>query len=186
MTDDASLYARIIGSSWSQIAEPLRRLHTTHATVYAHGRLRIEWGVHPLARLIARMLRLPESAAAVDTQLVVTPRTDGEHWTRTFDGRCLDTVQYLSDGRDLAERFGILEFRFRLEMAGASLIYVQRDAMFVWPIRLQIPAPWAPRVEAREDPEGPDRIHVEVRVLLPRVGVLISYSGIVQVSGRRP
>jgi hypothetical protein len=40
-------------------------------------------------------------------------------------------------------------------------------------------------VEAREDPAGPTRIHVDVRVGLPRVGLLISYAGIVELTDTR-
>jgi hypothetical protein len=49
------------------------------------------------------------------TVLVVATRGDGEHWLRTFDGRRLEMRQYESRESELAERFGVLEFRFRLE-----------------------------------------------------------------------
>jgi len=184
MTVTAPLYAQILGGSWNQLAEPLRRLHGTDSITRAHGNLRIEHGRHPLARLLARMLRLPQPTAAAETQLVVVPRADGEHWQRTFNTHRLETLQYPCDG-ELAERFGAFEFRFRLEASGGSLRFLQREAFACWHVRLRIPARFAPRVDAREDPAGPERIQVEVRVTLPWVGLLISYAGLIEVGEMR-
>lgn len=180
------LYARVLGASWHQLAEPLRCLHTARAIVGAHGDVRIECGRHPVARVVARMLRLPQPSAAADTRLVITARDESEHWARTFSARRLDTLQYAcQDG--LAERFGVLEFRFRLHVSDRSLLYVQSEAAFLFrSVRLPIPASWAPRVEAREDPAGTRQLRVDVRVVLPVAGPLISYAGIVELDETRP
>jgi len=182
----APLYARVLGASWHELAEPLRCLHTARAIVRAHGDVRIECGRHPVARMLARMLRLPEPSTAAGTRLVITAHGAGEHWARTFSGRRLDTLQYAcEDG--LAERFGILEFRFRLHASDGSLLYVQCDAACLFrSVRLPVPASWAPRVEAREDPAGTRRLRVDVRVVLPVVGQLIAYAGIVELEETPP
>jgi hypothetical protein len=176
-----------MGDSWSQIAEPVRRLHATHSIVRAHGHLRIQHGSHPVARLLAWMLRLPHACAAADARLIVTARADGERWQRTFNGRRLETRQYESQRFGLAERFGMLELGFRLEAADGSLLYVQREAALrVGPVRLRIPVSWAPRVEGRVDPAGPARVKVDVLVALPGVGPLIAYDGLIEVEDARP
>lgn len=181
MTVSAPLYERIVGNSWSQLAEPLRLMHATSSPVRARGCLRIENGLHPVARLLARMCRLPSPSAASDTRLTVTVRADGEHWERTFSGRRVATRQYRS-GDELSERFGVLQFRFHLRVSDGGLLYVQRQAAFrCWLVHLPIPTAFAPRVEAREDPAGSKRIHVEVRVILPGIGLLIAYAGIIEV-----
>jgi hypothetical protein len=175
-----------MGDSWTQMAEPVRSVHATDSIVRAHGHLRLEHGRHLLARFLARMLRLPRPGAAAETRLIVTARADGEHWQRTFNGRRLETRQYESSESELAERFGVLEFRFRLDVSDGSLLYVQREAAFVFgPVRLRIPASWAPRVEAREDAAGPKRVKVHVRVAIPGVGPLIAYDGIIDVEDTR-
>jgi hypothetical protein len=106
MTVSAPLYPRVMGNSWSELAEPLRSMHTTTSPVRARGHLRIEYGLHPIARLLARLLRLPHPSASADTRLVVSARSDGEHWERTFDGRRFATLQCRWHD-DLAERFGV-------------------------------------------------------------------------------
>ena len=137
ITATVPLYGRILGSAWSQIAEPLRSMHGTDSVVRAHGRLRVERGVHPFARVLAWMLRLPESTAGADTRLIITARGGKERWERRFGGRRLETLQYISQG-DLVERFGVLEFRFHLQASGGSLLYVQREAaVLCWPVRLR-------------------------------------------------
>jgi len=183
----APLYMRVMGDSWTEIAEPVRLAHAPHSIVHAHGSLRIEHGRHYVARLLARLLRLPRPSVAAEARLIVTARGDGEHWQRTLNGRRLDTQQYESSQSELAERFGVLELRFRLDASNGSLVYVQREAALLFgSVRLPIPASWAPRVEAREDPAGPKRVKVDVRVALPCVGPLIAYDGIIDVEDTSP
>jgi hypothetical protein len=118
MMGNSPLYVRVIGDAWTQIAEPIRRVHTSHSIIRASGRLRVEDGRPFLARMLARMLRLPRPTAAAETQLMVTVGPECEHWRRTFNGRHLKTRQYESNTSELAEQFGVLEFRFRLDASG--------------------------------------------------------------------
>jgi hypothetical protein len=181
-----SLYARVLGTSWLQLPEPLRLAHAPQSTSRARGRLRITHGRSDVARWLARLLRLPRESDAAETRLVIASRVDGEHWCRTFDDRRLDTVQYEAGECLLAERIGVLEFRFRLEASEGSLLFHQLDAALVCgSIRLPIPAAWAPRVEAREDSAGAHRIGVHVRVVLPALGPLLTYDGIIDVEDSR-
>jgi len=188
MSRSASLYMRVIGDSWASLARQIQCLHASTSTTRAQGRLRITHGGHPVARLLAQALRLPPATDSADTRLTVSARSGCEHWDRSFDDRRIRTVQCGSDAGELTERlFGVVEFRFLLEVRDASLLYVQRTAAFAcWHVRVPIPAACAPRVEAREDPAGSKRIQVEVRVVLPVIGLLISYAGIIEVTDTQP
>src|SRR5678815_4363438 len=97
MMGNSPLYVRVIGQAWTRIAEPIRRVHTSHSIIRASGRLRVEDGRPFLARMLARMLRLPRPTAAAETQLMVTVGPECEHWRRTFNGRHLKTRQYESN-----------------------------------------------------------------------------------------
>jgi hypothetical protein len=124
------------------------------------------------------LLRLPRASDAADTRLVVTSCANGERWRRTFDGRRLDTRQYLVGDSVLAERIGILEFRFRLEVSAGNLLYRQIEAAFLCgPVRVRLPAACAPRIEARETPAGAREVRIHVGVTLPFLGSLITYDG---------
>lgn len=180
--DLPTLYAGLLGSAWMELAEPVRAVHGGGAAVRARGRLRIAHGRNHAARWLARLLRLPRVNEAADTRLVIAAGAGGETWHRTFDDRQLDTRQYPTRGGELGERFGPLEFRFRLSASQGSLIFQQtRVALVCGPIRLRIPSAWGPRIDAREDPAGARRIGVHVRVALPAVGPLVSYDGTIDI-----
>jgi hypothetical protein len=115
----------LLGSSWPQLADPVRIIHGTNATVRARGRLRVTHGCSHLARVVARVLRLPCASDAADTRLTITPGADGETWLRSFGDRQLDTRQYEAGAGELAERIGVLEFRFRLEALEGSLLFTR-------------------------------------------------------------
>ena len=181
-TTIAPLYARIIGEAWSQIAEPIRRVHSSGSTLRASGCLRVEHGSNGPARALARLLRLPRPAPSAETQLTVTSGPDGEQWRREFDGRRFETRQYEARGLQLAARFGVLEFRFCLDTSCGDLRYVQRAVAIVFgPVRWRMPAACAPRVEAWESPAGPTSLRIAVRVELPGLGQLIAYDGVVHI-----
>jgi hypothetical protein len=175
----SALYPTLLGSSWLEVAEPVRRAHASESPVRARGRLRIAYGPGQTARALAWILRLPRASEAAETQLVVTPCEDGERWLRTFGDRRLDTRQYHVGDSVLAERIGILEFRFRLEVCGGDLLYRQTEAAVLYgPVRLRLPHACAPRIEARETPAGARDVRVHVGVALPALGSLLTYDGI--------
>lgn len=80
----------------------------------------------------------------------------------------------------MAERFGALEFRFRLQVVDGGIVYQQVAATLVlgpWPVRL--PRWMAPRIVATEMP-SPDHgpgANVRVHVSAPLAGDLLSYTG---------
>ena len=177
------LYARAMGDAWFQLADPIRALHSTHATTRARGRLRVEHGPHRLCRILAGSVRLPKPAAATPTELIVAGDHRGERWQRVFGARRFETWQYQSSPSEVSERYGCLEFRFRLCASGGRLLYVQREAALRFVTRrLRLPRCLAPHIEACEEAAGPGRVSVAVSVTLPGVGVLIAYDGIIDVT----
>ena len=175
------LYARLLGPDWLLLAEPVRCAHASSST-RARGSVRIAHGRGPVVRLLAALLCLPRPNAAAETRLVITAEDGAQRWDRTFDGRHIDTRQYETDEGELAERFGMLELRFRLAPSGGGLIFRQvKAAVMVGSLRLPLPGSWLPIVEAREDPAGARRISVHVRVMVPAIGPLMSYEGMFDI-----
>jgi hypothetical protein len=182
LREHRTLYAELLGPAWLELAEPVRAAHASGPAVHASGRLRIAHGHSRAARWLAWLLRLPRASDAAATRLVVTRSAGGEQWRRTFDGRQLVTWQYRAAGGTLAERFGVLEFRFDLAASQGSLVLRQTDAALQWgAVRVRIPAACAPRVEARENPAGERQIHIHVCVTLPLVGPVLTYDGTIDI-----
>lgn len=181
-----SLYARVMGDAWFTLAAPIRDLHSAAAATHASGRLRIEHGHGLLARIIARAIRLPDPGAEVHTELSVTTVDDGERWDRAFGATRIDTHQF-SDGVDLVERYGALEFRFRLHAADGCLVYRQREAALrLSTLGLRLPGYLAPHIDASEVAVSPGRVKITVNVTLPMIGLLIAYEGAIDVAEPRP
>jgi len=150
--------------------------------VHCHGRLRVTHGDNGIARALARLLRLPPEGDAVETWLVVTPSPEGDQWQRTLGGHPFNSRQYPVGNGEMAERFGLLELRFRLDEIGTGTSFRQTAAALVaGRIRIPLPRLCAPAVSAREDRIGTQTRHIDVRVMLPLIGPVLSYEGTIEV-----
>jgi len=149
--------------------------------------MRIAHGDSRGVRVLARLLRLPRANDAAETRLTITPRGDEEEWQRSFDDRRLDTRQYQAGDGQLAERFGLLEFRFRLEALDGRLLYRQIEAALMFgSVRLRLPAACAPRIDASEEAAGARQVRVRVRIAMPLLGPMMTYDGTIHIEETRP
>jgi hypothetical protein len=173
------LYARVIGQGWQDLPACVRRLHTTFSPNTIHGRFEVRHGRSRAARRLARLLRLPAEAAGVDIVLAVEERPEGQTWIREFGDVKIVTTQWSDEGRLLHEQFGMIEFRFRLEVEEGCLIYRQRNAALrIGRWSFGLPGWLAPLVSAIEKPSADtEAVSISVEVTVPGVGLLLAYSG---------
>ncbi|MFL6254863.1 MAG: DUF4166 domain-containing protein [Pyrinomonadaceae bacterium] len=176
-TERVTLYERLVGESWNGLDEPVRRLHLR---ARGAGLFAVRRGEGRLARIVARLMGLPEGGEAVQLLLAVEPHGEGERWRRNFAGRDFVTEQSEHAGTLLAERAGPFELLFRLKVEGGALAYRHAGAALrAGSLRVNMPRLLAPRVEAWER-AGEDGVHVSVCVTAPLVGLLIRYEGLVR------
>jgi hypothetical protein len=187
LRSSCGLYPHLLGASWSQLDKAVQRLHSAGAFVHAAGTFRVRHGDNRLARLLVRLAGLPAAMETVVVRLIITPRAGGEEWRRTFAGRPLVSWQGPGPSCLLAERIGLLELRFRLEVGGGALIYRTHAVVLrLGPLRVPLPRFLMPRVAAAEKSAGDgDRAHIAVEMTLPWVGLLIAYEGTLAVDGTR-
>jgi hypothetical protein len=176
-----ALYPRVLGAAWSEIDTALQRMHCDGGPVHAAGVFRIIHGTSVGAKLLLWFLRLPPPTAAAQVELFARPVGESETWLRLFDGKPVVTEQRAVSGL-LAERFGALEFRFRLSFADHAIHYRQVGVMLRvgLPVFPEIPLPgWAsPQVSARETAGASEmETRVRVEVSAPLAGLLFSYEG---------
>ena len=173
----AGLYERLVGDGWGGLDEPVRRFHLC---ARGAGLFAVRRGRGRFARVVARLMGLPEGGEAVPLLLSVEPHGGGERWRRNFAGREFVTEQGEHAGPLLRERTGPFELLYRLSVEGGALAYRQEGAFLrVGKLRVRLPRLLAPRVEAweRADEGG---VRVSVCVTAPLTGPLISYEGLVR------
>jgi uncharacterized protein DUF4166 len=171
----AGLYERLVGEGWGGLDEPVRRFHLC---ARGAGLFAVRRGEGRVARVVARLMRLPEVGEAVPLRLSVEPHESGERWRRNFAGKEFVTEQSEHTGTLLLERTGPFELLFRLNVEGGALAYRNESAALrAGGLRVRLP-PWlAPRVEAWERADEEGGVRVSVCVTAPLVGLLIHYEG---------
>jgi hypothetical protein len=155
-------------------------MHSDGSIVDGVGTMRVCRGTNVPARWLATLLGLAAAGDAVSVTLTIKPSANEEEWVRSFSGKPMVTRQRLRPGGILAERAGLSELRFRLEVRDGGLHFhpVGVSLVLGW-LMLPLPRWLAPSVTARELPTGrPDETEVSVVVSLPILGLLISYEGL--------
>lgn len=171
-----TLYARLLGPSWSSLAPPVRRIHG--GGVVARGVFAVRRGAGLWARFLAAVLRMPPAADATPITLEVDSAGGVERWKRDFGGRPLLTTQWAS-GELLVESLGLVQCWFRLRAEGGALVFEQvRATIGFRRFALPLPRFLSPRVVGRADPGGA-HAQVDVRIHAPIVGLLVAYEGAV-------
>ena len=179
------LYPRLFGVAWAEIDTALQRMHCNSKPVHAVGVFRVSRGTSLGAKLLLLCLRLPPATAAAQVELTVRPEGESETWLRLFDGKPVATVQRESGSGELAERFGAIEFRFRLSFVDHTIHYRQgivilRLALPFFP-EIRLPRWASPHVAAWETAGASEtETRVRVEVSTPLAGLLFSYEGILR------
>lgn len=165
------LYERVMGADFDRLAPTLQLIHGVLRDGGAHGRGVVSRGDHPLARLMARIMRFPPAG---DHALHVHFREEGgiERWTRDFGGSRFSS-RLNADRNLIVERFGPLRFGFALAEEDGGLAMTMRK----WSLGpLPLPLCLAPRSPAREW-EADGRFHFDVPIDLPLIGRVVHYRG---------
>lgn len=176
------LYAELLGDRISELAPQVAGLHASHRCTRATGVLSVSRGAHPIARLLAVVLRLPRAGEAVPIGLEIARHGTQERWWRRFgDAPLLASRQLASDRGALLERYGLLELRFDLRVADGALDLRSTGARAaVRGLGVALPRWCSPRVHAVVAPFGPCAAYVRVRVAVPVAGLLLAYEGPVE------
>lgn len=173
-----ALYPRLLGASWLELPDAVRGLHSQGEIVHAAGKFQVRHGGW-LARGLVRLAHMPAAGDNVDVRLTITPSERGEEWRRLFAGRSLVSWQGPRSAGGLVEYWGTMEIAFRLWVERGMLRYrSDRASLRLGPMRIPWPRWLAPRVTACERAID-ERPQICVEVVLPVIGLLISYEGMV-------
>lgn len=181
------LYPGLIGHDWNSLDPQIQQFHSAPGDRRGAGMFQVHHGSTWRARALAWILRLPEEGQDVPARLKVSNVGDpvagnrhGEVWNRAFGNRELISFQYANQDGCLAERFGIMELWFRLEVVERSLKFVTvGGALVAGIIRIPLPLRLCPEVCARVfgGEEGRERFNVSVSLRVPCFGLVLAYEG---------
>jgi hypothetical protein len=174
-----ALYQRIIGDDWRNLDAAVQRLHSGGMITRGTGSFTVMHGTRRLARLIAKLLRMPAVGENVSVSLVVTAHPGGERWHRTFAGKPFITEQRDDAGKFLVERNKGVDVWFCLAVMDGALLYQQtKAALNIGPWRLPLPKRLSTYIVASERAAADkSSVQVSVRVTAPLIGLLIEYKG---------
>ena len=174
-----ALYRRIVGDDWRNLDAAVQRLHSGGMVTRGTGSFTVTHGKRRLARLMAKILRMPAVGENVSVSLVVTAHPNGERWHRTFAGKPFITEQRDDGGKFLVERNKGVDVWFRLSVMDGALIYQQtKAALNIGHWHLPLPRRLSTYIVASERAATEkSSVQVSVRVTAPLIGLLIEYEG---------
>jgi hypothetical protein len=171
------LYERILGDAFGRLPPVLQALHAVVDQTVSAGRAQVDVGQHPLARLIAWLMRFPPAAA--DVAVSVTMRVEGnrERWVRRFGSARFESVLRQDEAAApgaLVERFGPFSFDVQLVTDGTCIKMPVSHGRF---LGIPLPSWLTPESRTREFVDAQGRAGFDVEIVLPRIGRLVRYRG---------
>ncbi len=172
------VYQQVLANAWTDLPSAIRAMHDLPegARMAAEGRVDVDRGSNPLARLAAAVIGFP--GAQKDGHVRVDfERTNGvETWTRTFGSQSFKSRQFVGQGRSAAlavEGFGPMGCGMAPVLEDGRLRLIPRR----WTLfGLGLPAWLFPRIDAWEAVEdGRFRFHVDISH--PLTGPIVLYRG---------
>ena len=166
------LYAKVMGENFHRLAPAVQAMHDVLRDHGASGEATVTRGAHPLARLVAWIMRFPP-AGAYPVHVHFEERDGAERWTRDFGGYRFSSRLTFGGHGELVERFGPLRFHFRLSADDGRLgMHLQRWSF----LRIPMPLALGPKTPASEW-EHDGAFQFDVAVSLPLIGPVVHYRG---------
>jgi len=170
-----ALFPDLLGDeTWRQLPEIVQAMHGSTPLLRANGLADVAGADHLPARLLRRLLGLPQPGPQQALALTIERQGTREVWTRRFARRRMQSVLDRRDGSPLLyERLGPATLGFALR---------HNDDAIDWQLRslhifgLPMPPALHGHVLSRSGTRD-ERYHFSVDVRLPLLGRLIAYRG---------
>ena len=168
----AGLYRQVIGETYDQLPEILRRFHDAPDRSTVTGTFQVTRGAGVLRNIVAGLMGLPSAGEAVPVHLAIQLAGARELWVRTFGNQRFVTRQWYCNGL-LIEAAGPVRFGFRVTASPAHMEFFMER---FWLHSLPVPLAMAPRVHAVVYGRGSSWWTI-VQVEAPLIGLLVKYEG---------
>ena len=170
---EPTVFQQALRAPFFSLPDALRALHSIRGRGEYHGRVDIERGRNPLARLCGRLAGMPPAMTDAPLRVVFTADARSETWRRDFGGHRMVSRLRCRKGL-LVERLGPVQFRFAVHTAGGAIYWNAVGARLLGVVPL--PARLFAGVRCRErEHEGCYEFQVEA--VLPLLGPMVRYEG---------
>jgi hypothetical protein len=172
-TIEPTVFQQVLRAPFFNLPDPVRALHSIRGRGVFAGRVAIERGRNPLARLCAAIAGLPPAMADAALRVEFNADAKGETWRRDFGGHPMVSRLKCRNGL-LVERLGPIQFRFLLHIADGAIYWNVAGVRLLG--LLPLPVALFGRVQCRERAHA-GRYEFRVEASLPLAGRLIHYEG---------
>jgi saccharopine dehydrogenase-like NADP-dependent oxidoreductase len=178
VTPLTSPFELALGEAFETLAPAVRAAHRAGPVTRLRGEARVTGVATPIAALAAWLFGMPRTKRGVVVDVTKRHWGDKETWTRSFDGRRMESrLRFVRPGI-VSESFGPFTFDMKVSAeAGVLSMTIVGWRMGVVPL----PSFLAPRSTATESQDEAGRFRFDVPIALPLVGRLTHYSGWLEV-----
>jgi len=172
-----SIYQSALGDKFHELPYELKQFHGTLGYHTFEGRCVIEGPKTRVARMLAKILQLPDASAEAPLLFHLQMARTWEQWERHFPSRVMRSLlEY--NGKFLVESLGPSKLFFEPIFADGKLSLNLKRMTFCG-----VPCPrWLfPRVKADETGSG-GVLHFDVAAAVPLIGQLVAYKGYLKVA----
>ncbi len=179
---DPTVFQQVLRAPFFNLPGSVRALHSVRGHACHAGRVWVERGRNPLARMCAAVAGLPPAMEDAPLRVEFSADARAETWDRDFGGHRMSSRLRCRKGV-LVERLGPLQFRFALHTADGAIYWNAIGVRLLGIVPL--PARLFAQLRCRER-EHAGRYEFLVEATLPLLGPLIRYEGWLEPSPQAP
>lgn len=178
MPSPTALFRALLGpTDWPQLAHAVQRMHAEGSVIQASGKADVSGETHAVARMLRRLLTLPEPGAGQAIAITIERHATHERWSRRFlRGHMHSTLRAGNNGQ-LHERLGPVTLRFALHRDGDAIDWQLQGARL---LGLPLPRRFCGTVLSRSGVRD-GRYAFDIDTRLPLIGRLVAYRGWLEI-----
>lgn len=171
-----SVYQKVLGNEFNNLSPVLKFAHGSIDKLKGIGIIDVEYGKNKLIRVLNKISNMPPEGKNLKLVLEINRIEHKETWKRNFNGKIFSTDQFKKKGL-MYERSGLMTLVFMVFVKDGSLYFEQTLTKFA-----SIPLPKFMGVHTTASSiEEDDGWRVSVEVISPLFGLMLKYTGLVQL-----
>jgi len=178
MSSPTALFHSLLETTgWSCLASAVQCMHAEGAVIQASGEADVDGARHAFARLLRRLLTLPEPGRGQHIALTIEPHATHEQWTRRFARGCMRSTLHPDGSTSLRERLGPVALHFTLRCDDNAIDWQLHHVTL---LGLPLPRALCGQVLSRSGARD-GRYTFDIDVHLPLLGQLVAYRGWLEI-----